>query len=701
MKQKFYFYAQHIALLVLLAGIAIIVFIPIFANDTAPNIADLANHLISIMQAKLALAEGQIFLRTAPSGHYSSFRYPLFQFYSPTSYTVGALIYKWVTPTNPFVAFKLTIWGMLILGSVYMYRLAYWLIKSSPIAMLAAVVYLLAPYPIIIINYIGNFNEAIAFGMLPLVVFYTLQRYYHPTSDKDLLLMALMWYLLATIHLITFVYSSLIIGILLVLLLSRELSQWRRLIHVGIAYVFGCAMAAWFLAPVVLYNKLFFVSNALGTHGSVSYLADLLSPVAHFSAGTHTKFGWDVISQINPSIGLPIFIAVGMCAYLLLNKQIEHSSRPRLLAPLVILFGIVFFAVWSPLDFWRWLPSAFGIIQYSWRLLGQLTWIGALLFAFALASLFLKQWNYRYTFVVMLVVLASSVTWLHMPGQQFKKFDFIYANNYQIFNTDSYLLDFSKSGADKVHDVKLRALHVRIDDFDKKGTLRLNATALVPRSMFNLAYAPILKIVGTIPGGAAVNNRQLEFLVNNQVVNVIRLKPGDFSWELPLSFLTKPAKDQYVSLQFKMRDAKPAPIIYSDTILLTGFLNPHSSMTLAQLHSDCRQISDGALCHIAVPDKVDLLELPVFYYPDMLNITLNGRSVPYFSVLDGALLIVGIQPEPGQTNVINIQFRGLLWANFISVMCWSLWAALVVYLGLVALIRRFANSSNRGLTKYS
>src|SRR5271163_4175184 len=79
---------------------------PMASNTVLPAAPDHPNHTASIVQAKMALDEGQFPLKVAPFEHVG-LRYPLFQFYSQTPYLIGGLIYKYVTPKNPWLALKI------------------------------------------------------------------------------------------------------------------------------------------------------------------------------------------------------------------------------------------------------------------------------------------------------------------------------------------------------------------------------------------------------------------------------------------------------------------------------------------------------------------------------------------------------------------------------------------------------------------
>lgn len=83
---------QPLLLFLFYSFVAVGLLAPIAANDTIPGLADYVNHLAGIIEAKFALAEGQFPLRIAPF-ELNGFRYPLFQFYSPTTYTLAGTLY--------------------------------------------------------------------------------------------------------------------------------------------------------------------------------------------------------------------------------------------------------------------------------------------------------------------------------------------------------------------------------------------------------------------------------------------------------------------------------------------------------------------------------------------------------------------------------------------------------------------------------
>jgi hypothetical protein len=77
----------HLAALALYGVVAISLLAPMASNEILPAAVDHGNHVAMIIQGRMALEEGQFPLRVAPWQH-NSWRYPLYQFYSPFVYTV-------------------------------------------------------------------------------------------------------------------------------------------------------------------------------------------------------------------------------------------------------------------------------------------------------------------------------------------------------------------------------------------------------------------------------------------------------------------------------------------------------------------------------------------------------------------------------------------------------------------------------------
>lgn len=670
-------------LVLLLAAIATLVLLPLSSNTAIPNIQDYFNHITAIVQAKMALAEGQFPLRVMPL-QYDGLRYPYFQFYSPTSHLIAAFVYRWLTPSNPYLAYKFTIWCALVCGGIYMYRLAFWLVNSFAAALLASVVYLTSPYYIIVVDHLGAFNEAIALGILPAVLFYTLKRFYFPAENKTLLQASLAWYLLATVHTITFFYASIFSAILLIHGTLKNHRYLKNLMGVGIAYGLACLLAMWFLGPLVLTEKYLVIASQYG----ISYLFDnyhpsilsLISPTQIFSTGLKDN---NISTRIHPGLGLPMLMAAGFCLYVILSRKHSNNKIADFwILPLVTLFLIVFFMIWSPINFWRWLPHTMAICQYSMRLTGQIMWIGALLFAWAFARLFQDKPGYQYILLGVFLSVLSTSAWYSLPEIQLApiKMPDMVANPVVYWKFDYYRIDEQKTTSlKKVSDNFL----LNLSGLDNE--LIANKIYYFPKSIFKNAIAPYISLLANFPEKIPPN---IQVIIDGKPVVSYAGQAGEFRWHIPIDLQKNIQPNEEFSLQFKINDAADNIKMKVKKLLIGGFIDPATTITLEQARPHCKMQEDVTVCEIEASANTKLIELPILYYPKLLRVTLNGEPVNYTSVMNDNQLIAAIKANPSEINVIKMQFVGLPWANWVSLFSGLLWLAILVWMKLKEIILR-------------
>lgn len=671
---------QYLFLFLLYGCISASLLFALASNTSIPNEMDIVNHLVGIILAKLALIQGQFPLRVAPLLN-NGWQYPLYQFYSTTSYLITGLIYTWLTPANPLIAYKIALWCALITGGIYMYRLAFWFVQSTPAAILAGIVYLTSPYLIITTNFIGAFNETLALGIVPAVMYYTLRAYEYPAGFKFILQSSLVWYVLATIHLLTFLCTTLFAGMLLLFITINHSRQWKNLVAAGSAYIFGCILAIWYLAPIVLLGKYFEINRTfdyLHFAARTPLLANLLSPFISVA----NKPSTNIIDLIQPNIGMPVLLAAVICGYAYLKKSTSVSKHADfLLGSLLAMFFIAFLLVWSPINFWQWLPQSLLATQYSWRFLGQTAWIGALLSAWAACWVFRSNFDARHMVFGTLILITIAVASIPLI-----KFDHLELNDelqnpVLPVNPDSYLLDARKHNQlANIYD------NVMIDPLmiinGSAYSLLVNTSAVIPPPMLQAAKEPVIILNGDIPESISTQNLQLTAILNGNSYASRALSYGRFNWTIPV----KSFRDNNIplTLQFAVantidRKEQNSVLALPLSVALGGFLKPDKVMSVQQTQSHCHQSNENTICVINVPPTIALVELPIFYYPDMLDIRLNGRSVNYYSVAYNSHLIAGIKPEPGKTNLIKFRFRGLMWANYTSFAAWLLWLIIFLY----------------------
>jgi hypothetical protein len=418
----------RLVILFLIILTAIIMLSPIASNALVPNCADMINHLSAIIQAKMGLEEGQFPLRVMPFLH-SGWRYPFYQFYSSTAYLAAGALFM-LTPWNPFITFKLTILLAIVVGGIYMYRLANIFVSSHYAALLASIAYLTSPYYLIVLDHMFDFTESIALGMVPVTLYYTLKLFYFPRTAQTFLLMSLSWYLLATIHIVTFFYTFMFLGFLLIAFTCMHRNYWRSLLWLGGGFIFAMALAAWCLLPILEIKKFLFVENYYGVDQFLRYfstaLTSLFSPIAnilplHLEARKTTN----IVFMLRPNIGIPFLFAIAMSLYIFIRQEKINPIADAWMLPLLMTALFILLLIWAPLRIWSYLPHTLTVAQYSWRLLGGFSWVAALLFAIAFAWLFpAGTITLKYLLISFFCVVLATSSWYRVSDLGYTFADF-------------------------------------------------------------------------------------------------------------------------------------------------------------------------------------------------------------------------------------------------------------------------------------
>jgi hypothetical protein len=372
--------------LLLYSFLAITVLSPLWSSFlVASPAADLANHLSGIIEARNALAEGQFPIRVAPQQHSGS-RYPLFQFYGNLPYTVGGLLYFFFQ-LNPYTVWKLIVGGVLLLGATFVFKSAFITTRQAMPALLAGAVYLTAPYVATDIHGRFAFPETVSLGLLPPVFYYAYRSYLSPTKWVWYIpLSALFWLFLLMSHPATYLYGSIFMGLFFLSMSSFTKKSLIRLLRCGVGFGLAIILGAWYLVPQLVLLPSLVLSGLTANVIATSYLTTLgvllaptlvlPDPVGFFD---NPKFGLQ--------IGWPILLAFAGSIYYRFKSPHSLPLHPAL-THWQFFFLLSFCMVWSPVDFWHYLPFLFHNIQFTYRLLIFVIFFGALLAAFTAKQYF-------------------------------------------------------------------------------------------------------------------------------------------------------------------------------------------------------------------------------------------------------------------------------------------------------------------------
>lgn len=674
---------KNFFLLLLFGVMAISLLSPLASNVYLPECPEFPVHVSNTIQAKNALEQGQFPIRTT-ADQASGFGVPWFQFHSPLPYTISGVIYKLVAHTNPYIALKLTLWLGMLLATFYIYRLTSWLVKSESIAIVAAAVYVMSPYFLINLVVRGDFTETIAQCIVPMAVYYTLRLYDNQEfNSRYFILNAISWFALITSCVVTYVYTSVFLGLLLIFISYKNQVWLKKLFFTGSAYLFGIILSSFFIIPIALTEKYLQIDNSF-SYFELSFFLTPLSTLLSIAAISPVPLpGNSMLSYpIYLSVGLPITLAIGASIYSLYKKiPFNNSLLAKLAIPLLILFFLAFFTVWTPFNFWIYLPKVLTMAQFSYRLLTQTMWIGAILFAFSLYWLFGEKFDARHTIVGLLLISICSSTWLYTPKSGKKVQDIIqhpdtgYGANY--FSTDR----------EKLNLPYMNNSHVSIASGD--NWLITNKKIRFLRSAFPKDSSFMLHIEGNVPSvyKAPV---MVKLRIDDAYITSKELAPGDFKWDLPIGENISKRNAKYVDLQFSSKqyfipmklttdeqvgfatDPRHLTVKITKSDIVSTMAPSASELSLipvSAIRNACDYKGKYTKCNITVPAGTHVVQLPVSYYPYLLNIKVDGKQVSYQPTVSGYTILAGVELSEG-SHAIKSYFQGVWWANWMSALAW-------------------------------
>lgn len=109
------------------------------------------------------------------------------------------------------------------------------------------------------------------------------------------------------------------------------------------------------------------------------------------------------------------------------------------------------------------------------------------------------------------------------------------------------------------------------------------------------------------------------------------------------------------------------------------------------VRSNCKKNHTELNCRLSLPTE-GLIELPVFYYPNLLKVMVDDNKMIYFPSKFNNYFLAALKLKPGLHN-ITIRFNGLVWANWLSLIAWFI---LIVFftINLIKLVFKKRNFSS-------
>lgn len=367
-----------------------------------------------LQQMSTALSLGQFPVRWAPDLRYGE---PVFNFYNPLPYYIGAVIHGfgfdfiWTS--------KILFMISAMLSAVTMYLLAKYLFGQKA-GILAAVLYVYAPYKAVDMYVRGSLSETWAFIFFPLIFLASI-LIAKRTSFGNLVFLSLSLAGLALTHNVATLmfFPFLCFWWLYLILRERKIKIFLPLFF---ASILGLGLDAFFLLPAFFEQGL--IQTDFLTVGYFDFRIHFVAIKQFFSLfwgyGSST---WGPIDGLSFQVGLAN-IATLVIAVILAIIHRKNVILLRFLFFLGISFILSIYLQHGKSDFiWEAIPSM-AFIQFPWRFLGVSIFIVSLTGA-AIAP-YLKNKFFPIYLILIIAAIASSLSYFrpkeYMDNDFFDKF---------------------------------------------------------------------------------------------------------------------------------------------------------------------------------------------------------------------------------------------------------------------------------------
>ncbi|NLO96832.1 MAG: hypothetical protein GX091_01950 [Peptococcaceae bacterium] len=312
---------------------------------------DIHNHMCRLAGTVLALLDKQFPPLIGPNLA-NGFGYSWNIFYPPLSTFIPAF-FKIFLPTLTG-AMKLFIYLTLAASGITMYHLAYRLLAARNTALLAAIIYMTAPYHLQDIYSRGALAEALAFVFIPLLFHGLVDLFYYGGQKDYYLTLGAAGLLLS--HNLSSLLAALA-ALIYILAHIKLLSKAKIRNSLIVNGLFTAAISLFFLIPLLEHrlwgNYQVFVPNMMGSLETMAarslYPQELL----------FTKFE----QKTNFALGLQLIIPLCLLPFTL--KRIAADKNLLLF----LLLGLAAIFMTTRAFPWLHMPAVFSYIQFPWRFL--------------------------------------------------------------------------------------------------------------------------------------------------------------------------------------------------------------------------------------------------------------------------------------------------------------------------------------------
>lgn len=373
-------------------------------DDTQPS---------RIFEMAKSLKDGQFPVRLVADLGYG-FGYPLFNFYAPLPYYIGAIFH--IGGAGAITSAKIMFSIAMIASGITMYLLVYEIAGVLP-ALLSSILYLFAPYHAVDLYVRGDIGELYALVFIPLVILGFIKIFKSkPNNDVTVNHNLLNGMIISIIGLGGILFSHNISGFITLFFLGIGICLLCLLVLLGkfdkniliiliIVILLGGGLSASFTIPALLEKDFTRVSGLTGGgsdfHNHFVFIDQLWnSPWGFGGSGIGRDDGMSFkIGKINVILGL---MSTPWIVLLFLYKRIDRLKLILYMIFLSILVLSVFLMLEQSRFIWEIFPG-FSYVQYPWRFL-----CFVILLLSVIPSFIFSRMDKKFVSILILILIIST-----------------------------------------------------------------------------------------------------------------------------------------------------------------------------------------------------------------------------------------------------------------------------------------------------
>ncbi len=331
------------------------------------NAHDARHSVFYLVEFDQTFRDGYFWPRWAPDFAFG-YGYPLFNMYAPLAIYAAELLH--LLGLGLVTAVKMMYVLAIIGAGLGMYGFVQRLF-GRPAGLLAAVVYMYAPFRLVELFVRSAYAEFVALTLIPLL-FWAFTELIAAPTPRRVALAGLSYGLLALTHHTTlFTFSPFLTIYLGYLILAKSKLKPRpfitRSVYAGAAGILGLALAAIYLIPAIIETR--YIKIEQWTSGSYNYLQHFV----YFSQFFSPEWGYGyagagLADDFSYQLGL---VVIALAGFALVNSIIRRFPH-RGTASFFLVSTLATIFLMSPLaePVWQAIPIA-TLVQFPWRLLGM------------------------------------------------------------------------------------------------------------------------------------------------------------------------------------------------------------------------------------------------------------------------------------------------------------------------------------------